>query len=129
MPIFQKILFTSFFCILAGFFSPAYAAIATKSTVQKTNATVDIQKVKKLSFKEKIKLVRQIRSEIKATKKISPKGSKSIMQNRLFLMGLIFLIAGLVLGILRIPIISWFGGLIALAGFIMMIVALVRDFT
>lgn len=131
----QKILFVAFLFFFSGFVTPSEAAIATPNRVKDANSSVDFQKGKRLSLKEKIKLIRQVRTKIKAAKKakkaakVSPEGTTSIMQNRLFVLGLILFLVGLVVGVLRIPIVSWLAGAVALAGFILMIVALVQEFT
>lgn len=122
----KKVTLLSFLFIILGWQTPSYAVVHTSeanSTIKKE------QNRKRFSFKEKIKLLRQIKAEIKVAKKNSPRRGNGLFQNKLFVLGLVFFIVGMLLSFLvSVVIISWLGGLIAVGGFIMMLIALIREF-
>ena len=125
----KKVTLLSFLFIMLGIYTPSYAVvhIVDANSVAKKEQTKKVRK--KFSFKEKIKLFKQVRSEIKAARKHSPKKSNGVFQNKLFVIGLVLCIAGILLGALvGIAILTWIGGLMALGGFIMMLVALIQEF-
>ncbi len=125
----KKVTFISFLLLIVGMYSPAHAVVATKSTVKNVKEIPSKKLGKKMTFRDKIKLIKQVRAERKAFKRANPGKTQSIFQNRLFVLGLIFLAVGIVSSILPIGIVRWLGGLLGLVGFIMMIIALIQEFT
>jgi len=95
--------------------NPAQAVVKTAMDAPVATNAVP---AKKMTFKEKFKLIREIRKARKAAKKgkayKAPEGMQSIMQNRTFVLGLILLGGGIILGALPLGIVRWFGGIIAL---------------
>ncbi|MGK0388314.1 MAG: hypothetical protein ACI94Y_001042 [Maribacter sp.] len=125
----KKVTLLSFLFIMIGIQTPSYAVVH----ITNANSTLKKEQVKKdrkrFSFKEKIKLLKQVRSEIRAAKKNSPKKSNGVFQNKLFVFGFVLLIIGMLLGFLvSIAILNWIGGLMAVGGFIVMLVALIQEF-
>jgi hypothetical protein len=125
----KKVTLLSFLFIMLGIYTPSYAVVhvVDANSVAKKERAKKVRK--RFSFKEKIKLLKQVRTEIKAAKKNSPKKSNGVFQNKLFISGLVLFFAGMILGFLvSVTILTWLGGLMAVGGFIMMLVALVQEF-
>jgi len=122
-------MFISFIMAFLGMSNPLSATVATPSTV-KAKTEVASKKKKKMTFKEKIRLIKDFRKAKKAARKASPEKAQSIFQNSMFVTGLILVGGGLVVGLLGIGgLLGWLGGLLAVIGVVLMIIALIREFT